>query len=117
MNDCNVLCSVQSADQHKLAVASMIRDSITQEPPCRLRAAQMNGHLLLVAKLSAGGRWYALNPAKPEFYVRRGASPVLARMDEIAAGFSRKPGTAIGGWSAWQWTVTPSATRHDCSAR
>jgi Putative DNA-binding domain len=77
-------------DQHMLAVASMIRDSITPEPPYRLRAAEMDGRLLL-AEISAGGQWYALNPAKPEFYVRRGASTVPARMDEITAGFSRKP--------------------------
>lgn len=77
-------------DQHMLAVASMIRDSITPEPPYRLRAAEMDGHLLL-AEISAGGQWYALNPAKPELYVRRGASTVPARMDEITAGFSQKP--------------------------
>jgi len=78
-------------DQHKLAVANMIRDSITPEPPYRLRTAEMDGHVLLLAEISAGGRWYALNPAKPEFYVRRGASTVPARMDEITAGFSRRP--------------------------
>lgn len=69
----------------------MIRDSITPEPPYRLRAAETEGHLLLLAEISAGGQWYALNPAKPEFYVRRGASTVPARMDEITDGFSRKP--------------------------
>ena len=78
-------------EQHKLAVASMIRDSITPEPPYQLRAAEIDGHLLLLAEISAGGQWYALNPAKPEFYMRRGASTVPARMDEITAGFSRKP--------------------------
>lgn len=84
--------SAQGAiDQHMLVVASMIRDSITPEPPCRLRAAEMDGHLLLLAEVSAGRRWYALNPAKPEFYVRRGASTVPARMDEITTGFGRKP--------------------------
>ena len=80
-----------SIDQHKLAVANMIRDTITPEPPYQLRVADMDGHLLLLAEISAGGRWYALNPAKPEFYVRRGASTVPARMDEITTGFSRKP--------------------------
>lgn len=80
-----------SIDQHKLAVANMIRDTITPEPPYQLRVADMDGHLLLLAEISGGGRWYALNPAKPEFYVRRGASTVPARMDEITTGFSRKP--------------------------
>lgn len=78
-------------DRHMLAVASMIRDSITPEPPYRLRATEMDGHQLLLVEVSAGGRWYALNPAKPEFYVRRGASTVPARIDEITAGFTRKP--------------------------
>ena len=75
-------------DRHMLAVSNMIRDSITPEPPYQLRAAELDGHMLLMAEVTAGGRWHALNPAKPEFYVRRGASTVPARMDEIAARFS-----------------------------
>jgi hypothetical protein len=34
----------------------------------------MDGHLLL-AEISAGGQWYALNPAEPEFYARRKHRP------------------------------------------
>jgi schlafen family protein len=43
------LCS-GTIDQHKLAVANMIRDSITPEPPYRLRTADMDGHVLLAAR-------------------------------------------------------------------
>ena len=77
-------------DRQMLTVSNMIRDSITPEPPHRLRAAELDGRMLLMAEVTAGGRWYALNPAKPEFYVRRGASTVPARVDEIAAGFSQE---------------------------
>jgi hypothetical protein len=79
------------ADKCNLALGAMIRDSISPEPPYRLRTTELDGHLLLLAEVGAGGRWYAYNPAKPEFYVRRGASTVPARMDEIAAGFRPQP--------------------------
>jgi predicted HTH transcriptional regulator len=75
------------ADKCMLTVGSMIRDSITPEPRYQLRTTELDGHLLLLAEVSPGNRWYAYNPAKPEFYVRRGASTVPARMDEIATGF------------------------------
>lgn len=78
-----------SLDRQMVAVSSMIRDSIAPEPPYNLRAAQLDGKTLLLVEVAAGGRWYALNPAKPEFYVRRGASTVPARIDEIAAGFGQ----------------------------
>lgn len=75
-------------DLHMRTVSSMIRDSAAPEPPYRLRAAELDGRALLIVEVTPGGRWYALNPAKPEFYLRRGSSTVPARIDEIAAGFS-----------------------------
>lgn len=78
-----------SLDRQMVAVSNMIRDSIDPEPPYTLRAAELDGKTLLLVEVAAGGRWYALNPAKPEFYVRRGASTVPARLGEIAAGFSQ----------------------------
>ncbi|WP_439427704.1 AlbA family DNA-binding domain-containing protein [Micromonospora sp. LA-10] len=77
-------------DRITVAVGSMIRDSIVPEPPYVLRVAEMNGRTLLLVEVTGGGRWYALNHTKPEFYVRRGASTVPARIDEIAAGFGQQ---------------------------
>jgi hypothetical protein len=74
-------------DALMLAVGNMIRDSIDPEPPYHLRAVELDGKTLLVVEVSAGGRWHALNPLKPEFYVRRGASTPPARLHEIASGF------------------------------
>jgi hypothetical protein len=74
-------------DQYQAAVSQMIRNSIEPEPPHSLRAVQADGKTLLLVEVAAGGRLYALHPAKPEFYVRRGASTVPARLGEIAAGF------------------------------
>lgn len=79
-------------DRLMVAVGNMIRDSIEPEPSYDLRIAELNGKTVLLVEVTAGGRWYAVNPAKPEFYVRRGASTVPARMDEIASGFSQQPG-------------------------
>ncbi len=76
-----------SLDGQMLAVGNMIRDSIDPEPPYRLRAAELDGKTLLMVEVSSGGKWYALNPTKPEFYVRRGASTPPARLHEIASGF------------------------------
>jgi len=78
-------------DRHQLALTSMIRDSIGPEPPASLRPVERDGKTLLLLEVAAGGRWFALNPnTAPEFYVRRGASTVRARHDEIAAGFTRQ---------------------------
>jgi hypothetical protein len=84
-------------DRLGVAVTSMIRDAITPEPPYTLRKAELDGKTLLLAEVSAGGRWYAVNPAKPEFYVRRGASTVPARLEEIAAGFTPHPASTRWG--------------------
>lgn len=78
-------------DQQMLAVGSMIRNSIEPEPPYTIRLAELDGKTLLLVEVNAGGRWYALNPAKPEFYLRRGASTVPARLGEIGAGFGYQP--------------------------
>jgi predicted HTH transcriptional regulator len=77
-------------DELMLAVGSMIRNTIEPEPPHELRTVQWRDKMVLLVEVSAGGRWYAVNPVKPEFYVRRGASTVPARVDEIAAGFGQQ---------------------------
>lgn len=73
-------------DQLMLAVGAMIRSTIEPEQPYHLRMVESRSKMVLLVEVAAGGRWYAVNPAKPEFYVRRGASTVRARVDEITAG-------------------------------
>jgi hypothetical protein len=68
-------------------LTSMIRDSIDPEPPYTVRAERIDGKTVLLVEVTGGGRWYAFGPAKPEFYLRRGASTVPARVHEIAIGF------------------------------
>ena len=77
-------------DRLMLAVGSTIRDMIEPEPPYELRTVEWRGKMVLLVEVSAGGRWYAVNHVRPEFYVRRGASTVPARMDEIASGFGQQ---------------------------
>lgn len=77
-------------DRLMLAVGSMIRSTIEPEPTYQLRIVEWRGKTVLLVEVVGGGRWYAVNPAKPEFYVRRGASTVPARLDEIASGFGQQ---------------------------
>jgi hypothetical protein len=87
-----------SLDKQMRAIVSMIRDSIDPEPPYALRAAEVDGKTLLVVEVAAGGRWYAVNPLKPEFYVRRGASTAPARLNEIESGFGYQQGSRYRTW-------------------
>jgi hypothetical protein len=77
----------RALDPQMRALHSMIRDSIDPEPPYVVRAVEVDGKTVLLVEVSAGNGWYAVNPAKPEFYLRRGGSTVPARVDEIAIGF------------------------------
>jgi hypothetical protein len=86
-------------DRYQVALTSMIRDSIGPEPPTSLRPAERDGTTLLLLEVAAGDRWFALYPnTTPEFYVRRGASTVRARHEEIAAGFARQPNPHPQPW-------------------
>jgi hypothetical protein len=87
-----------SLDKQMRAIVSMIRDSIEPEPPYELRTAEIEGMRLLVVEVAAGGRWFAVNPLKPEFYVRRGASTAPARLNEIATGFGYRQGSGYPTW-------------------
>ena len=90
-------------DRHQLALASMIRDSIGPEPSTSLRPVERDGKTLLLLEVAAGGRWFALHPnTTPEFYVRRGASTVRARHDEIATGFARRSAASSQPRPRWR---------------
>lgn len=75
-------------DRKMIAIDDMIRHSIEPAPGYVLRTGELDGRTLLSVDIAGAGRWHAVNPQRPEFYVRRGASTVPARLGDIAAGFS-----------------------------
>jgi hypothetical protein len=76
-------------DAQTRALQDMIRNMIVPAPPFAVRSAELSGKTVLLVEVSGGGAspWYAYKHDKPEFYLRRGASTVPARMDEIGIGF------------------------------
>jgi hypothetical protein len=44
--------------------------TLAQASPAPSAWPDLDGKTLPLAEVSAGGRWYAVNPAKPEFYVQ-----------------------------------------------
>lgn len=89
---------VAALDKLKLTVSNMIRNLLTPEPPYTLRAVELGGKTILLAEVASGGRWHAYNPGKPEFYVRRGASTVPARIEEITSRFSAERRDVFSRW-------------------
>jgi hypothetical protein len=74
--------------------SSAIRSTRNRPMPCAPRRSTARR---LAVEVRAGARWYAMNPVKPEFYLRRGGSTVPARVDEIAVGFGYRQPSA----SSW----------------
>jgi hypothetical protein len=85
----SALVGLTGQDKVQVAVTDMIRSIIDPEPPYDLRFEEYEGKTMLLVEVSPGGRWHAVYPNKPEFYVRRGASTFRARVDEINAGFNQ----------------------------
>ncbi|NMO51441.1 ATP-binding protein [Actinoplanes sp. TBRC 11911] len=79
-------------DELTLAVRGMIRSMIDPDPAVTVRAVPIDGKTVLVIEVRAGAGWYAYNREKPEFYLRRGASTMPARLAEIAGGFGQPAG-------------------------
>ncbi|MFG1892173.1 helix-turn-helix domain-containing protein [Micromonospora sp. NPDC049051] len=76
-------------DEQMRTLRSMIRDNIDPDPPVTVRPVPVDGKTVVLVEVSAGGRWYAYNPKRPEFYLRRGASTVPAQLQEIAVRFGQ----------------------------
>jgi predicted HTH transcriptional regulator len=74
-------------DELMLTLRSMIRDNVEPDPPVRVRPVELHGKTILLVEVTPGRRWCAYYTKKPEFYLRRGASTVPARLPEIAVGF------------------------------
>lgn len=77
-------------DELMLQLSSMIRGNIDPDPAASIRPVHVDGKTVLLVEVAAGSGWYAYNREKPEFYLRRGASTVPARLTEIANGFGQQ---------------------------
>ncbi|WP_157746488.1 AlbA family DNA-binding domain-containing protein [Micromonospora inositola] len=76
-------------DELVLTLRSMIRSNIDPDPAVAVRPVPLDGKTVLLVEVAPGGRWHAYNREKPEFYLRRGASTVPARLREIAVRFGQ----------------------------
>jgi Schlafen, AlbA_2 len=76
-------------DELMLQLSTMIRGNIDPDPAVTVRPVQVDGTTVLLVEVPARNGWYAYNREKPEFYLRRGASTVPARLTEIANGFGQ----------------------------
>ncbi|MGC5332864.1 RNA-binding domain-containing protein [Micromonospora sp. DT62] len=76
-------------DKLQLLIASIIRDSIEPEPTYAVRWVEHDGRHVLLLEVQGRPRWHVLEPKRPEFYVRRGASTMPAKREQIGEGFGQ----------------------------
>ncbi|PWR12618.1 ATP-binding protein [Micromonospora sicca] len=76
-------------DKLQLLIASIIRDSIEPEPTYVVRWVEHDGRHVLLLEVQGRPRWHVLEPKRPEFYVRRGASTMPAKREQIGEGFGQ----------------------------
>lgn len=76
-------------DELMLQLSTMIRGNIDPDPAATVRPVQVDGKTVLLVEVPSGTGWYAYNREKPQFYLRRGASSIPARLTEIANGFGQ----------------------------
>jgi hypothetical protein len=72
-------------DDLMLQLHNMIRSNIDPDPDVTVRAVPLDGKTVLLVEVPAGGGWYVYGREKPEFYLRRGANTVPARLPEITS--------------------------------
>ena len=75
-------------DELTQTITNLIRNRIAPEPIYDVRFVDTRHGPIAIVEISGSGHWHAVNPAAPEFYVRRGASTMRARVEEITS--SRK---------------------------
>lgn len=76
----------ESLSQTKRSVADLIRRKVVPEPHFRFEQADFGGKTVVAIYVEKGNSApYGINPEKPEFYVRRGASTFPAKHEEIVA--------------------------------
>jgi hypothetical protein len=76
----------ESVDRTKNSVTDLIRRKVIPEPHIRFEHAIFDTKTVVAVYIEKGGSPpYGINPEKPEFYVRRGASTFPAKQEEIVA--------------------------------
>ena len=76
----------ESVDHTKNSVTDLIRRKVVPEPQIRFEHAEFSGKTVVAVYVEKGDSPpYGINPEKPEFYVRRGASTFPAKREEIVA--------------------------------
>ncbi|WBB91500.1 ATP-binding protein [Verrucosispora sp. WMMC514] len=74
-------------DELMLTLHNMIRSNIDPDPGATVRPVAVDGKTVLLVEVPARSGWHAYNREKPEFYLRRGANTVPARLTEITSRF------------------------------
>jgi len=70
--------------REKDLVTQIIHDKVVPEPDCTIEQCEIDGsHVIAVFVERGAAKPYGLNPAKPEYYVRRGATTFPARQEEV----------------------------------
>ena len=70
----------------KDSVTDLIRRRVVPEPHIRFEHGEFGGKAVVAVYVEKGNSPpYGVNPEKPEFYVRRGASTFPAKQEEIVA--------------------------------
>ncbi|MFI1989097.1 helix-turn-helix domain-containing protein [Actinoplanes sp. NPDC020271] len=78
-------------DDLMLQLHNMIRSTIEPDPGVIVRPVQVEGKTVLLVEVPAGGGWHVYSREKPEFYLRRGANTVPARLPEITSRYVPQP--------------------------
>jgi predicted HTH transcriptional regulator len=81
---------VGNLQEQKDRVVHMIRDNVVPQPNLRVENCKLNGKQIIAVFVDEGDSSpYGLDPAKPRFYIRRGATTFPANQTEIRA-FAKK---------------------------
>jgi len=90
-DDAQIAGVATKLDDLMLQLHSMIRSNIDPDPDVTVRPVPVEGKTVLLIEVPAGGGWYVYGREKPEFYLRRGANTVPARLPEITRRFVPQP--------------------------
>lgn len=76
----------ESVNRTKDSITDIIRRKVVPEPEIRIESYGFNSKQVVAVYVEKGNsRPYGINPEKPEFYVRRGATTFPAKQEEIVA--------------------------------
>jgi hypothetical protein len=97
----DVVGIAESVSRTKDSVTDLIRRKVVPEPQIRFENCDIDGRQVIAVFVERGNSPpYGINPEKPEFYVRRGATTFPAKQEEIVAlaQSSIKKGSVYQPW-------------------